>query len=105
MFKNVGKEIKEDLSGMVLASTVLYIAISVVGIFFLYQCNFIERAAMFGTGIIAVPFFGLIGNIRARRRVMYRYAYGELVETVQKINKQLEKLSAAEKGTDPSTGA
>ena len=91
MFENVGKEIKEDLVGIVFASTLLWGLGAVVVSYLICEWGGKYGVSAFLLGIFITLTVGGIGYLRARRKVMYHYAYAELVETVQKIQKHLEK--------------
>ena len=100
MFENVGKEIKEDLNGIVFASTLLWGLGAAVVSYLIYEWGGMDGASAFILGVFVTLIVGGVGYLRARRKVMYHYAYAELVETVQKIQKHLEKDGREEKPSE-----
>lgn len=102
MFKNVGKEIKEELQGVVGFTTLIYTVVPAILMFLLYYWGVIDESLAINGGILIVPFIGACGYLGARRKVMYRYAYAELVETVQQIRTYMENSNSPEEAPAPS---
>ena len=96
MFKNVGQEIKEELQGVVFFITLIYLAVPTILVILLYNWGVIDEALAVGGGVIAISFIGMFGYVKARRNVMYRYAYGELVESAQHIRDYLVNRTSSD---------
>ena len=99
MFENVGKEIKNDLSGEIFLSTVASICVSVVLVLIAlfiagtYGSTDTLNAVLIMSPIIVI-LVGIISYFKAKKKVMYFFAFGELVETVSKIyDKQIADSS------------
>ncbi len=96
MFENVGREIKEELQRTVFHTTLIYLVVPIILVILLHNWGVIDEELAIGGGVIFIPFIGCCGYLGARRKVMYRYAYAELVETVQQIRTYLENSNAPE---------
>ncbi len=96
MFKNIGKKIKDDLSGEILLSTVVSVCVSIVLVLIALSIIGANSSTdTLTTALIISPIIvilsGIISYFKSKRKVMYSYAFAELVETVSKINILLAK--------------
>ena len=86
MFREVGKEIKNRMSGYVFEKAVIYgiagTMISLVLLAIFYPEYFLASVVV---GVVC----GYIGYLKAREKAIILYAYGELVDCVMEMKKQI----------------
>ena len=86
MFKEVGKEIKNRMKDYVFEKTALYATVGMMISLVLLALFFPEY---FWVSIVVGVICAYIGYLRAREKAMMMYAYGELVDCVMELKKQI----------------